>query len=295
MNSQQAQQFLLQALLGLTQQTPTVASTSQYIKDFHQFILNNVPYGQVDLSSVQQGLIELDGPGQQGLGGKKPLQWHFGGAPYEIAKAARIQYTYKKMYQGFEQDATGNLLIGYHLLPQTKQVGAEGRDPAPPRSISEEFHVHADNEVNMNIQAGNLLQVTDQLTKAIRAQLVFLPSTVISASEVVKSFDQFIQDNDPRKKLELVGDPNRVALKEEPFLVEYDGPAQKNNSASPFLDTALALFSDAIRYRQLLHWYFGGNAYQVTKAIRVRWKKDNNESLLIGYQGPQPYDRNPGP
>lgn len=104
---------LLEVLGQLFTEPSAVTVEYQRIENLHKLILDQLPYGQIDPASLVQGTIEIDGPAQEPISQKRPLQWHFGGVPYEISKAIRIQYAYQKVLDGAPIYATGSLFIGY--------------------------------------------------------------------------------------------------------------------------------------------------------------------------------------
>jgi hypothetical protein len=89
------QQFL-EIMRDLATEPNAVSVSFQRIDNFHKLVIDELPYGTIDQNSLVQGLIEFDGPAQNPPNLKKPLQWHFGGVPYEVCKAIRIQYAYQK-------------------------------------------------------------------------------------------------------------------------------------------------------------------------------------------------------
>lgn len=278
---------------------PSVTSSIAYeqIDNFHKFILDNVPYGRVDPNYIQQGLIEFDGPAQDPPTGKKPLQWHFGGVPYPIIKAMRIQYSYTKSYQGTDYDLAGSLFIGYEdvssqLIRMVREDvgGARANDRA---DRLREFQASI-------FEARDRLYppLDDQLTlreliDIIRIQTLNQPASVSRLAQIAQNLDTFIADNYPYRSFvdfdwDLVLGRNGGSTLPDPLLVEYDGPAQKYDSLQAFPFSLATLFSDQARYNQLLWWYFGGRAYRITKAMRVHYELTAGvgECLWVGFQGP---------
>jgi hypothetical protein len=242
-----------QLLSTLVNKGGTVSSATQTIDDLHQFIFNNIPYGLVDPKNLQQGLIELDGPNCTNPPRAQPLlQWHFGGIPYPIAKAIRIQYTYTRMYQDNRYDESGSLFIGYDL------GGTPPANPTAPKNWS-------------TTPIGNIGQFLSAL------ETFASENSVARIAAKVDDLDAFIKKNNPLSAHHHAA--GNVAT------VYYDGPAQRYDSNNPFPYTRTTLFNDQDRYGELLHWYFGGKAYQVTKAIRVSYPSQP-VTLFIGYQGP---------
>ena len=244
-----------QLLLTLVNKGGTVTSATQTIDDLHQFIFNNIPYGLVDPKNLQQGLIELDGPNCTDPPRAQPLlQWHFGGVPYPIAKAIRVQYTYTRTYQDNRYDESGSLFIGYQL-----------EDTMPPARVTATRRNWSATPIT---DIGQLLSALETFAKENSVALI---------AAKADDLDKFIKKNNPLG--EHHHPTGQVAA------VYYDGPAQRNDSNNPFPYTRATLFNDQDRYGELLHWYFGGKAYQVTKAIRVSYPA-HPVTLFIGYQGP---------
>jgi hypothetical protein len=108
-------QELVELLGQFASQFDAVSVDYRDVDNLHKLILDELPYGQIDPNNLVQGSIEVDGPAQDPPNGGKPLQWHFGGAPYEVCKAIRIQYGYSRYLDGVEINATGSLFIGYEL------------------------------------------------------------------------------------------------------------------------------------------------------------------------------------
>src|SRR6266536_5299510 len=106
-------QQLIEIMRDLAIQPNAVSVAFQRIDNFHKLVVDEVPYGTIDQNGLVQGLIEFDGPAQEPPNLKKPLQWHFGGIPYEVCKAIRIQYANRKYVNSQEGEATGQLFTGY--------------------------------------------------------------------------------------------------------------------------------------------------------------------------------------
>src|SRR5206468_1515452 len=95
-------------------------------------------------------------------------------------------------------------------------------------------------------------------------------NSVMLLSDKVDSLDDFVESQHPdaaRGSKAALFDQNHGSE----CTVEYDGPAQQNASYDPFLLTRTTLFNNVELYNQLLHWYFGGKSYQITKAIRLTY------------------------
>jgi hypothetical protein len=254
---------LAKLLVQLAQKPTTVTARPQKIDNLHQFICNNVPYGMVDAANLKQGLIEIDGPAAQQEHTRKPdLQWFFGGRPHSVPKAFRIHYTYKQYdMTGNTADINASLFLGFEMqLP----FAAPAKAPA------------------------QLLQdPIANLTCSVQKQLADHPSSVVVVSQELPSgaLDDYLASNAPAAappfSIDMVKSDHAGAG------IEYDGPAQENDSHAPFTLGLTALFNDREKFDRLLYWYFGGKAYRITKAIRIPYQRNGaNESLLIGYQGP---------
>ena len=272
----------------------------QRISSFHKFIVDQLPYGQIDQNALVQGLVEYDGPEQEPENSKTPLQWHFGGIPYEVCKAIRIQYSYQKELDGLKYESTGSLFIGYESTLPLMQKYAQARADAAQQAAQ---------AYPTDIQ---------DFIRAARHAYVVYPSRVAPQAIYVTTpmFDAFIQMNFPwqtpaqRKTIweAAARDAARNAgqapqptplsrmLDPEPSgeppgaRIEYDGPARDYNSKKAFPYTAQTLFNDPSGlYSKVLWWYFGGAAYRITKAMRLTYEYSEERArvgLLVGYQGP---------
>src|ERR1051326_6715596 len=109
-----------------------ITTRSVRIDQFDTFILSNIPYAEVPPENVNWGAVEYDGPNSLGIDGAKPvLQWHFGGVPYPISKAIRINYTYIRRWDGSNDRINTSIYLGFqdaldqYVLPQAIPFVAE--------------------------------------------------------------------------------------------------------------------------------------------------------------------------
>ena len=295
---------IVEVLAALNKEPGVISISYRQIDSFHKLILDELPYGQIDPTGIVQGLIEIDGPAQDPPNGKKPLQWHFGGIPYEIGKAIRIQYGYQKYVDGIQINAICSLFIGYELsfaYPPVERARLEGAQADSAEALE------AARQAFVNAQDLQAADDSARFADALRSQFAIAPGTVTRVAKYVNTpddFDGFIRDNLPftagtphsgngavaaaasRRRLSegFVGghNPGPAGVR-----IELDGPARDYNSKNAFPYTAQTLFNDPSGlYDKLLWWYFGGRAFRITKAMRVRYDDPLTRALLIGYQGP---------
>jgi hypothetical protein len=262
------------------------------IASFHKLLVDELPYGAIDLSALVQGQVEFDGPAAGPPNPRRPLQWYFGGIPYEVCKAMRIQYTYEKSIPGVDYAApvNGSLLLGYVSNP-----------------IHDPYYVDA-YQAERQIQ-GIPANVAD-LLNMFRIDFSRYPSRTTPDAIYVETymFDEFVQENfpwitDPTVIDALRFDAEQAAVQNsgnapprtplsrmldrrpEPAVVppgaqpnqlpgariEYDGPARNYYSHDAFPYTTSTLFNDQALYSKLLWWYFGGRAFRITKAMHIRY------------------------
>ena len=233
----------LQSVIGLLSGLGSSATRLQRIDDFNAFILNHIPYGQVSIESLQTALIEYDGPAVNPT--KLPLQWHFGGLPYAINKAVRLDYSYTRSWDGSGSTVNASILLGF----QTSTPSGQANGPATLAPASFAARVSK--------------QITPSSTQQdiATAVLLAMPTTIISGSAGFNDIASFLQTE--------LGYDQVAALRQTISSFEFDGPAQNNDSHDPFSYTLGTLFSNQEKYNQLLWWYFGGKANRVTKAIRI--------------------------
>ena len=315
-------QQLIEIMRDLAIQPNAVSVAFQRIDNFHKLVVDEVPYGTIDQNGLVQGLIEFDGPAQDPPNLKKPLQWHFGGIPYEVCKAIRIQYSYQKQVDNTYINASGSLFIGYGLgSPYSAALAAAIKDAenlaaTDPAAKKRAAALRAADPANAR---GNNPPATAQdLLQALQADFVNSPGRVTPLAKYVDAanFDLFLLNNFPFQPSQSatwqppaisatsstqfgVGPtPLSARLTDETdkglpgVRIEYDGPARAYDSKRPFPYTTDTLFNEPSgMYDKLLWWYFGGKAFRITKAMRLGYRdaQDKKGSLLIGYQGPGPY------
>ena len=291
---------LVEVVGELLRQPGAVTVEYQKVDNVHKLLLDELPYGTIDPNGIVQGTIEIDGPGQRPCNGKKPLQWHFGGVPYRIPKAIRIEYLYQKYVDGAQISANGSLFIGYEVSSAVEQNGQ-------PAALSME-------EQALSVPA---VETVTALIDIFQRTFASSPNRVTALARYVDAtnFDAFIEEHMPGHSPALAQGtsssqsptgptPLSLRLRTGPanlpperhlgVRVEYDGPARDYDSKRPFPYTTSTLFNDPSGlYNQLLWWYFGGRAFRITKALRIGYNDHpggtHQGSLLIGYQGPGPY------
>jgi hypothetical protein len=310
-------QQLVEIMRDLATQPNAVSVAFQRIDNFHKLVVDEVPYGTIDQNGLVQGLIEFDGPAQDPPNLKKPLQWHFGGIPYEVCKAIRIQYSYQKQVDNTYINASGSLFIGYGLgSPYSSALAAalqdaEKNEAADPAAQKRAAALRAADPANA---PANQPATAADLLKALQADFVNSPGRVTALAKYVDAanFDQFLLDNFPFQQGQASGWQPSISSTQLPVgptplstrltdetdqglpgvRIEYDGPARTYDSKRPFPYTTDTLFNEPSgMYDKLLWWYFGGRAFRITKAMRLEYTdvQGNKGSLLIGYQGPGPY------
>jgi len=296
------------------------------IESFHKLVLDELPYGPLDPTALVQGQVEFDGPATHPPNTRRPLQWYFGGTPWEICKAVRLQYQYQRSIPGLEYPApvNGSLFLGYVSNPL---------DPPP-------YYLDAYKSERDTVAKGPPMDVAT-LLDAFRGVYVTSPSrTTPDAMYVPTSmFDEFVLENFPWQKPGDIAGLRKAAqdaaasdccdapqptplsqmLDRGPAnhlpgaRIEFDGPARTNDRSNIFPYTVHTLFNEqSSLYGKLLWWYFGGRAYQITKAMHLQYddspihtgdqphalsappqeRRDNGfhrGSLLVGYQGPGGY------
>jgi len=301
-------QEFVQILRGLAGQPSAVTVCFQQVDNMHKLVVDQIPYGQIDLKSLVQGSIEVDGPAQATPNRKKPLQWHFGGEPFEICKAIRLQYAYQKPINNVTYDAAASLFIGYELAngyktEATKIVDAEKNAPGGLQVGS------LASQLDAALKAPAALTNANSLIASLKQEFATATNTVTPIAKYVdeNNFDSFVDEQFPFTppagqgivpSAAMPAQPTGLSLKlgDKPtdpnaaVLVEYDGPARDYDSKRPFPYTTDTLFNDPSgAYDKLLWWYFGGRAFRITKAMRIAFDNGGMKgSLLIGYQGPGP-------
>ncbi len=302
------QQFI-EIMRDLATEPNAVSVSFQRIDNFHKLVIDELPYGTIDQNSLVQGLIEFDGPAQTPPNLKKPLQWHFGGIPYEVCKAIRIRYAYQKYVDNSYINASGSLFIGYEL--GTPYATALDTAIKAAEAVPDAARVATLRKaVPLKPPGKAVPATTTALLEELKADFVNSPDRVTALAKYVDAanFDAFLFDNMPfqqgpetpwQPSTQLGSGRTRLSdkLADETtdglpgIRIEYDGPARTYDSKKPFPYTTDTLFNEPTgMYDRLLWWYFGGKAFRITKAMRLGLKdaQGNNGSLLIGYQGPGP-------
>jgi hypothetical protein len=264
---------------ALTTGTRTTTTRRQYISSFESFILNHIPYAQVELKHLQTGLIDWDGPGAPGGDSQKPLLvWYFAGQPYPIVNAARIGYTYQLTWDGSNAPAWGTILLGFQS-DKNEHKSSHALAISPRASVRIDSHVFV-----------------DQLTQTIRGLTNALPSSVVTGVQSYTNLDDLVfgQIQSAVSGVQArtpAGPTSGYALSDgSPFTIEFDGPARDNDGVNIFAYTIQTLFNDVEKFNQILWWYFGGQPQRITKAMRIPLtNSDGGPSLFVGFTGPGPY------
>jgi hypothetical protein len=256
---------LIQTLNGILNGTNAATTKRQFIGDFTTFILNHIPYAQVEPKDLQTGLISFDGPKAAGIDDGKPvLVWHFGGLPYPIVKAAMIQYNYQRTWDGSGQTVHGAILFGFQSEdPQTLDAAPRGKFGLRTLGARE-------------TKGNTFLDLRD----AFEALSNTVPTAVVFGTSKFGNLDTFVNHQ--------LAEGLSATEKDGPFNIEFDGPARDNDSHHPFLYTLETLFNDQAKFAEIVWWYFGGRATRITKAIRIPLKPNDatSPSLFVGYSGP---------
>lgn len=286
-----------QALRDLLSQPSNVTTRYQLIADLQDFILDNIPYAKVEAKDLQLGLIE--GYTSSSKDGRKPLQWHFGGVPYAVDPGIKIEYVYKKGYDGSVNTLDyGSILTGTYLDGEPAGLGSKQQAPnsptqttsdgggssrqieqqtrsktRPPQPIKDFLSM---SHPGLHPTQGVMALLSQNAANAV-TQLALSPTSFTVLAVNVAGLSPLLHA--------LV--PTGESLDGQWLSVEYDGPGKDNDSMNPFPYNRATLFNVPEKYGQLLHWYFGGKAYQLTKAIRVPVGNER-QGLLIGYSGPGP-------
>jgi len=233
-----------------------IATRRLRIDQFDTFILNNIPYAEVPPQNVNWGAIEYDGPGALGIDGGKPvLQWHFGGVAYPISRAIRINYTYVRTWDGSNAVITTAIYLGFqddlehYIVPQATPFVAR---PTP-------TFQHRVGDLGSYGGFSTHSWASDAGILASEAQALVTRSVAYDAINRTM-FESLLQDE--------LGDIASL-ITAQPVPVDFDGPAQDYDSHRPFEYTFATLQNDPERYSQLLFWYFGGQVFRLTKAMRI--------------------------
>ena len=260
-----------QALYGIVNGSQTVITRRQFIADFESFTLNHIPYAHVRPRDLQTGLIEFDGTD----GGRPVLVWYFGGLPYPVARAARIDYLYVRSWDGSGAVASASIIYGFQSNGEFHELRTAPRHTFPVQRIT---------------PGANFVT---ELSSAVRSAMNNLPTDVVSGtSSQYSNLDAFVHSQlnpaagpPARRGLELLRDDIPV-----PFEIEFDGPARDYDSHRIFAYTLDTLFNDREKFNQILWWNFAGHPQRITKALRIPLDHtDNARSMFIGFTGPQGY------
>jgi hypothetical protein len=216
-----------------------------------------------------------------------------------VCKAIRIQYSYQKYFEGLQLDANGSLFIGYesplnsNYYAQARNAEAAKEAKGLPRSVKDLLDLYRDEFVDNSSRV-----------------------TALAMYVTTNTFDDFIEENLPGQSQPKIDEirarwqspavpSSGIVPRQTPLSkmldrprtdglpgarIECDGPAREYYSHKAFPYTTETLFNDpAGLYNRLLWWYFGGRAFRITKAMRLRYVNDTGAgALLIGYQGPGP-------
>jgi hypothetical protein len=303
---------LVEILGEFADQFDAISVAYQAVENLHKLILDELPYGQIDPNGLVQGIIEIDGPAQNPPNAKKPLQWSFGGSPYEVCKAIRIQYGYQRYMDGMSVNATGSLFVGYELDDSYFAPSFSGLEDRLNALAAEE--VESAEQALLDFQRARTRFAEPRaagasIVDSLRSDLANSPWQVTRLAKYVDAanFDAFVQLNWPfhptGSYTSAANTPSAVTPNATPLSlrlggapqpdlprvrIEYDGPARNNNSKDPFPYTNQTLFNDPSGiYMKLLWWYFGGRPYRITKAMRLVYQDPVLPGhILIGYQGP---------
>jgi hypothetical protein len=273
----------------------TTTVRRQRISNFEGFILSHVPYGLVDpRTDIKKGLVQYDGPLAAGIGvTKPPLQWHFGGTPYPITKAMRIDYTYS-MWDGSAVAVNASIFIGFQggfdsarvlRAPQLNIV--QGTLAQIPRLVG--------NQKAAAVSQATAFGLRELVAARSTASIAGAPADFTTLDTLIRG--EWVPDPLPKDPPAWFDDQLAQFIP-----MEFDGPAQNYDSHDPFAYTQATLFTDKPRYAELLWWYFAGKSQQVTKAIRIPIADvtnpkqqvaitadtlpENTEALFIGFTGP---------
>ena len=255
------------------------------IDDYDTFLLSELPYGQVDPTKLNRGVVEW--AGLERLDQKNEIwvalatnetyypnisHWQFGRKMYPIVKAIRIQYSYSAPYG---QQAIGSLLIGYQAPRITAYSGASIaalQGNIPPNTPTDEL-------VNLTA-AKTPRNASEALEKLVRNAAVANSNMVNDVSD--KDIDEIIASLSPYGQ--------SAAKYRQAQHIEVCGLARDNDSLHPFEDSWATVAGDSAKYEQLLHWSFASTSQRITKAMRVQFSFDSKvhlpPALMIGYQGP---------
>jgi hypothetical protein len=299
---------LIQSLHGILSGSNAGSTKRQFIGDLGTFILSNIPYAQVQPKDLQTGLITMDGP--KAIAGKPLLVWHFGGFPYPVERAALIEYVYVRNWDGSGQTVHASILFGFQTADRDRQT----LKIAPHDSLRTTRARRPTTDF-----VSDLRQAVTRLTKTV-------PSAVLSTSTAQSDLTGFVMDQlklaSGQEQFAALTSGGAIAsagngavvganpghnpgngdhsakprglvrrsggsAADEPFDVEFDGPARDHDSHHIFPYTLETLFNDQTLFDQILWWYFAGRPMRITKAMRIPLTADSaSASLFVGYSGP---------
>jgi hypothetical protein len=232
-----------------------VTTRLQVIGNFDTFILNNIPYALVSSDQVRWGSVYCDGPDAPGVKRSKPaLQWHFGGVPYPISKAIRIPYSYIRTWDGSDAMVPASIFIGFQQNLDKLVV------PQPIPWVEKPSPRFAQNAAGFGALGTPFWGSDAALLGSEAAALVSRSIEVDedSGETLHKLVCRELDDEARFRKLETRATP-----------IDLDGLAKDNDSQNVFQYMVATVVNDPAAYGRLLHWYFGGKAYSLTKAIRI--------------------------
>jgi hypothetical protein len=242
-----------------------ITTRTLVIENLDTFILNNIPYGVVRPTNVQWGSIVFDGPRAPGLiGSKAALQWYFGGVAYPITKAIRVFYTYKRTWDGSDAVVTDGILIGFqenlldHIVAQ----------PIPfVSTYSRTYFARRDN-LGLFGDSTNLAWGSQPAILASEAAGVVTAAPQQFAAPPQQPGPNF----DALIKTELARGDHAAAYENligHQADIDFDGPAQEQDSHNIFPYTLASLINEQEKYARVQFWYFAGIPRRVVKAIRI--------------------------
>jgi hypothetical protein len=272
----------LQDLFGPVSTRPYV------IDDFDNFVLSNVPYGEVSARNVQWGAVAFDGPLAPGVQGTKPaMQWFLGGVAYPITLAIQVRYSYTRTWDGSNAPVTDTILFGLqeclddYIKPQPVPFVASPTNPIIGTYGDPTNPLWGSEPARLASQAAGV--VTAALAPPSRT-----PALVSGGQAMAPTFYSLIQSQlvgHPRAQTfeDLITKPGRV-------LIDFDGPAKNSDSLNIFPYTAAQLFNQLDLYQLTQFWYFSGKPRRVVKAMRIPLAVDQVQAATAS-SPPQPTDQ----
>jgi hypothetical protein len=276
---------LIQALYGIVNGSNAPAIKRQYIGNFESFILNHIPYAEVRDRDLQTGLISFDGPGANGFDEQRPiLVWHFAGLPYPIVRAAMIDYSYLRTWDGTNVRVYASMVFGF-------QDGVDhALVPSPRTSVLQQGFARG-----MAQQ-----EFVDLFTQTVTTLSNNIPTATVSGTTAYTNLHDFVLNEigtsypdglvalpppQGNGAAEAHAAAANGATAPQPHTIEFDGPARDHDSHHIFAYTLETLFNNQDLFNQILWWYFGGQPVRITKAMRIPLA-DGGPSLFVGYSGP---------